>query len=175
MKGQKLRFRPRFQHCALVICALYSVLGLQMTGAAKALIGQAQSEPEIRLLVPGKPVERQIAGGESHIYRVKLTAGQFVRLIVEQKGIDVAVQLMTPEGKPLIEAEFTGPFGQESLCQEVAVGGDYRIVIRTVAATAPKGAYDAKLEVRAVAVAQDKQRIDAERLLAEAVELGKPG
>jgi hypothetical protein len=100
-------------------------------------------------LVPGQPDERALAGGESHTYQLTLAAGQFLRVIVQQKGIDVVVQLMTPDGKPLGEADFTGTSGQESLSREVAIGGDYRVVIRSVTATAVKGAYEAKVEVKA--------------------------
>src|SRR5262249_59388473 len=126
-----------------------------------------QSAQEAQTLVSGKPIEREMAGGQSHIYQIQLAAGQFVHLIVRQKGIDVAVQLMAPDNKPLAEADLTDGYGQESLCQEVAAGGDYRIVIPSAAATAPKGAYEAKLEVKPAATAQDKQRIKAEHMLAE--------
>ena len=126
-------------------------------------------------LESGRTVEREIAGGESHTYQVKLTAGQLVRITLQQKRVDVAVQLVTPDSKPLVEVNFTDGFGQESLSQDVAVGGDYRIVIRTVTATARKGAYEAKLEMKAAATAQDKQRIEAERLQAEAYKLSDRG
>jgi CHAT domain-containing protein/Flp pilus assembly protein TadD len=133
-----------------------------------AVFAPAQVTTAPPKLESGKTVEREIAVGESHTYQVKLTAGQFVRLTLQQKGIDVAVQLITPDSKTLVEVNFTDGFGQESLSQDVAVGGDYRIVIRTGTATVPKGAYEAKLELKAAANAQDKQRIEAERLLAEA-------
>ena len=135
----------------------------------------AQATQEAKKLESGQRVEREIAGGESHQFQMTLAAGQFMRLIVQQKGIDIAVRLIAPDGTPPIEAEFTGPFGLESLCQEVAVAGDYGIVIRTVAATAPKGAYEAKLELKAGATTQDKQRIEAERLLSQAGKLGERG
>src|SRR5262249_13521550 len=133
----------------------------------------AQSAQETQTLVSGKPIEREIAGGESHIYQIQLAAGQFMHLVVRQKGIDVGVQLMAPGNKPLAEANLTDGFGQESLSHEAAVGGDYRIAIRTVAAAAPIGAYEAKLEVKLAATAQDKQRIETERLLAEAGKLSE--
>src|SRR5215472_2890913 len=40
----------------------------------------------LHVLDPGKPVEREIAGGESHTYEIKLTAGQFMQVIVEEKA-----------------------------------------------------------------------------------------
>lgn len=68
----------------------------------------AQSPAEPTTLVPGQPVERQIAGGQSHAYRLTLQAGQFVRVVVEQRGIDVKLALSSPDGKPLVESDLTG-------------------------------------------------------------------
>src|SRR5689334_1515324 len=104
MKEKKSRFMPCIQYFALVMCVLSSVFGVQVTGAAKALIGQAQSEPKIRPLIPGNPVERRIVGGESHTYPIKLKAGQFLRLVVEQKGVAVTLVLISPDGGQLIES-----------------------------------------------------------------------
>jgi len=117
-----------------------------------------------------------MAGGQTHTYQITLQAGQFLRVVVEQQGIDVAVALIAPDGKQIIEVDQpTGAFGQESLSHEAAVSGDCRIIIRTVAATAPKGTYQVRLEVKTSAAAQDKQRIVAERLLVEANQSRKRG
>jgi hypothetical protein len=42
----------------------------------------AQVTQEPRKLEPSRPLERAIAGSQSHIYRIELGAGQFVRLIL---------------------------------------------------------------------------------------------
>lgn len=39
-------------------------------------------------LETGKPVEREIAGGQAHTYPIALQAGQFMRVVLEQKAID---------------------------------------------------------------------------------------
>ena len=125
-------------------------------------------------LRPGQPVEREIAGGESHTYQISLQSGQFMHVVVEQKGIDVALALIAPDGKQIAEGDlYTGAFGQEPLSHEAVVSGDYRIVVRPIAATALKSAYQVRLEVKAAATAQDKQRISAERLLAEVARLSQ--
>jgi hypothetical protein len=41
----------------------------------------------------GQAVERELKGGEGHSYHVPLTSGQYVRVVVEQKGIDVLVKV----------------------------------------------------------------------------------
>ena len=39
--------------------------------------------------------------GESHSYRITLTAGQFVNALVEQQGIDAVVTVFSPDGSQL--------------------------------------------------------------------------
>ncbi|MCU1268363.1 MAG: hypothetical protein JWM21_4681 [Acidobacteria bacterium] len=136
--------------------------------------GFAQSTPQGQSLTPGQRLEREMAGGESHTYQLKLQAGQFMRVMVEQKGVDVVVGLVAPDGRQLVEANlFSG--GQESISHEALVSGDYQIVVRAVDAKTPKGRYEVQLELKAVATTQDKQRIAAERLLAEANKLSGQG
>jgi CHAT domain-containing protein len=173
--------KPQTPQPSRLIWVIASLLVLAQPGAAtnslatNNLLRFTAVQQEIGVLEPGKAIERAIAGGESHTYKIHLTTGQFVRFIVEQKGIDVAVQLMTLDSKRLIEADFTGTVGQESLSLEVAGGGDYRIVVQTLTTAAPKGAYGVKLEVKAAATAEDRQRIEAERLLAAAFKLSEQG
>ena len=149
--------------------ALLLVLSLS-TGFAWA---QAAAEPQ--RLESGKAVEREIRGGESHSYQLPLAAGQFLRVVVEQKGIDLALTLVGPDARQVKEVNLTGAFGLESLSHEAVVGGDYRIVVRPIGANARKGAYQLRADVKAVATTQDRNRIAAERLLAEAYQLSRPG
>jgi len=115
-------------------------------------------------LEPGRPIEREIAGGESHKYKFTLQAGQFVRVVVEQKKIDVALKIAAPDGTQLIEANF-GDVGElESLSAEAAAGGEHQL---TISAKGAAGSYRVRLEVKAAASAQDKKRMTAERLLVE--------
>jgi CHAT domain-containing protein len=127
-------------------------------------------------LLPGRAIEREIAGGGQHSYQVPLTAGQFMSVVVEQKGIDVAVALFAPDGKPVAETNLTGALGRESLSYKPDAGGGYRINIRAVPADVSlKGIYEASLVVKTAATAQDNQRIAAELLLKEAAGLSAQG
>jgi len=140
------------------------------------------------VLVPGKAVEREIVSGETHIYSLSLLAGQWMHVVVEQQRIDLAVVLIAPDGRQLAEADISkATFGQEPLSYEAAVNGDYKLIVRTVAtvlyqgfyhvqseANAAQGVYRVQVAVKA-ATAQDKQRGNAERQLAEAVRLSLQG
>src|ERR1700722_16614924 len=45
-------------------------------------------------LSPGRVVERALAGGENHSYRLSLAAGQDANIVVEQRGIDTVVRIL---------------------------------------------------------------------------------
>src|SRR5262245_3929002 len=58
---------------------------------AQATAGERDAAPsaqEIISLEPGKPVERELSGGQSHSYKITLVPGQYLRIEVEQRGID---------------------------------------------------------------------------------------
>jgi hypothetical protein len=52
-------------------------------------------------LEPGKPVERELSGGQSHFYKIAMTSGRYLRITVSQRGIDALVALFTPDGKKI--------------------------------------------------------------------------
>ena len=60
------------------------------------------ASPELKLQ---EKVERALSGGEAHSYRITLGTGQYLRVVVEQKGIDVAVTLFAPNGQKLAEVD----------------------------------------------------------------------
>ena len=91
---------------------LLVILGLSTVCA------QAQVTLESRKLEAGKPIESKIAGGQSHNYRIALQAGQFMRVVLEQKAIGVALVLAAPDGKQVLEVNLTPAGGLESLSAE---------------------------------------------------------
>src|SRR5215831_3942004 len=66
-----------------------------------------QNSPEppsnVQWLAPGKGIEREMKGGETHSYLVKLRHGDFMHVEVDQRGIDVVVSLLAPDGQKLVE------------------------------------------------------------------------
>ncbi|MBO0863054.1 MAG: hypothetical protein J2P21_32080, partial [Chloracidobacterium sp.] len=55
--------------------------------------GVAPSDQEGISLEPGKPIERELSGGQSHSYIIPMNSGEYLHIVVEQRGIDVAVAL----------------------------------------------------------------------------------
>src|SRR5690242_163200 len=71
-----------------------------LSGAASA---NSSQENGAYLLVPDQPVAREMRGGEQHTFQIKLNAGEYARVVLEQKGIDVVLALSGADGKSLLE------------------------------------------------------------------------
>ena len=130
-----------------------------------------QAEADARALEPGKPIERELGVGQAHFYAFTLEPGQFIHLVVEQKSVNIALTLQSPDGSTAAETNLTPTLGRESLCYEAAAGGVYRLTVRGVAPSAPSGTYELRMDIRAVATVEDRQRLRAEQLLAVGVRL----
>ncbi|HEV2829150.1 MAG TPA: hypothetical protein VGW76_16255, partial [Pyrinomonadaceae bacterium] len=63
----------------------------------------ARIAPEVTTLELDKPVERELAGGQQHTYRIAVTQGHYVIVAVDQRGVDVSVKLSGVDGKLIAE------------------------------------------------------------------------
>src|SRR5262245_22888849 len=64
--------------------------------------GGSNEQVTTRLEV-GNVIERELAGGQKHVYQIALTGGQYAGLIIEHRGIDVVARLLRPDGKLMAE------------------------------------------------------------------------
>src|SRR5688572_15972645 len=69
-----------------------------------------QQSGDVQELRPGKPLERELAA-QPHTYQVTLAPGQFLRVEVQQKSIDVALGLIGPDGTQLVDVDLTTAVG----------------------------------------------------------------
>ncbi len=125
----KNRTRERFIQWSCMVTAL--LLCLQPAEHAHGFINQAQSD--VKQLEPGQLLERQMAGGQTHNYQIRLAAGQFMRVVVEPKGIDLSVTL-TMGGKQALSVDVARSGSLESISAEAEAGGDYRLTARALGA-----------------------------------------
>jgi CHAT domain-containing protein/Flp pilus assembly protein TadD len=137
--------------------------------------GQFVQAQEFQELEPNKPIERKITGGESHNYQIKSTIGQFFHITALQKEINVTLILSSPDGKQVTEMNFNRSGAFESLSDEAAANGNYKLTVRANNSNGLTGFYLLKLETRLVASETDKKRIAAERLMIEATVLVNQG
>jgi CHAT domain-containing protein/lipopolysaccharide biosynthesis regulator YciM len=136
----------------------------------------AKNEQDVRTLEPGKPIERELAGGQSHAYQITLAEGQFLNVTIEQRGIDVVVKLLGPDGKQIVEfdSEITKQ-GQETVTQVAEVAGNYRLNVQAKQQRAPAGGYEIRLQELRVANEKDRALQQARELNAESVRLYRTG
>jgi CHAT domain-containing protein/predicted negative regulator of RcsB-dependent stress response len=129
--------------------------------------GQTKPDAASQPLEQGKPIERELKGGEVHVYSVQLKADQFLNLIVDQRGIDVVVLLFAPDGKQLAEVDSpNGTQGPEPVSLLSKTTGDFRVEIRSLEKDAAAGRYEIKIEELRDANLQDKTNDLAARLAA---------
>src|SRR5499426_977237 len=134
--------------------------------------GAAPSAQESISLEPGKPIERELSGGQSHSYKITMISGQYSHIVVEQRGIDVAVALFTPDGKKISEADSEHLIeGSETVSAIAESSGAYLIEVRSPEKTAKAGRYEIKVEELRTASAEDKYRVAGELISREAEQL----
>lgn len=115
-------------------------LSVALTVGLPGVFAQKPSDPGPTPLDPHKPVERAMSGGDIHAYRISLEAGQFLRAVVEQRGIDVVVTVVGPAGERLAEVDSpTGTSGAETVELAVAKSGIHRLEVRPWEDPTPRG------------------------------------
>ena len=140
------------------------------------LMPQFGYSQEVTTLESGKPIERELAGGQKHSYQIVLSAGQYVMVTVEQRGIDVSVRLFGVDGKPL--ADFDAEMrlnGTEKIEFIANSAGNYRFDIEPRYKLLPSGKYEIRLEELHTATEADKSLQEARNLYAESLRLFNAG
>jgi CHAT domain-containing protein len=139
-------------------------------------LSATQETDEARYLEARDTVERELAGGERHAYRIALTAGQFMRVVVEQRGINVVLTLLAPDGSRLAEVDKSLiNAGTESLFQVAELPGDYRLEVRAWDKEAVLGRYEVRFVELREATTQDRTRAAAQKIVDEARHLSTQG
>jgi CHAT domain-containing protein len=155
---------------------LYRGLLLLLILSLMACAIAAQDSNNESALEPGKPIERELAGGQSHFYHLALTAGQYMHVVVDQRGIDVVVTLFAPNGIELIKVDSpNGTTGPEPVFWIAESSGTYRLEVSPLGKNAVAGRYQARIQELRAATAQDTNRLAAERLVNEGAQLVNEG
>jgi CHAT domain-containing protein/Flp pilus assembly protein TadD len=110
---------------------LISVSFLTQFAQSARVPGQTNNEDkrntsEVATLELGKPIDREIRGGERQTYAISLVAGQYLKVVVKATNINLGVELRLPDGKLV---PFFEPFGgqpQESVVWVARTSGFYR-------------------------------------------------
>jgi erythromycin esterase len=123
----------------------------------------------VSVLKPGKAVDRSLAGDEAHGYTISLKAGESLRVVVDQRGVDVVVSLFGPDGKSLAQVDSpNGDNGPEPVELVAPATGNYRLEVRTLEKTARRGQYQVKIE-EVLTPVQRAERLAAEKARYETI------
>ncbi|HLM56703.1 MAG TPA: CHAT domain-containing protein [Pyrinomonadaceae bacterium] len=150
---------PSAPRAALLLLSLALLPAFAFTTAR----AQAPFEPQA--------IERDITGGMVHTFRLNLKPGQFVRAVYDQRGADVVLALVGPDGRRLLKIDSpVGEWGPEPIFFEIEEAGYYTIEVRSRREWAPPGRYEFRLTARRP-TPQDLRRFPAERVFAAATAL----
>src|SRR4051794_5599776 len=130
-----------------------------------ATLNAAKSQQPNDKLLTGQPIAREMRGGEEHTYEFTLNADQYVRVVLDQKGIDVVLALSGADGKQLLEVDnnLSGTRGMEVVSLVAEVTGDYFLKVRSLEKGAAPGRYELRLDELKTATDADRTRVAAER------------
>lgn len=156
---------------------------------APYLARAAQGQPppaakDLGQLRPGETRRQEIGGGEAHAFRVPLEQGQYLRAVVTQDGIDLAVSFFVPgtdaaaagTAPAIIHMDSpNGSHGPESVSLIAPATGAYLLVVRSEERGAMPGRYEVRLEDAHAPTEADLQRVRAEAAYLEARRLRRLG
>jgi CHAT domain-containing protein/tetratricopeptide (TPR) repeat protein len=151
--------------------ARVAAFACSMTLGSSAAQSVQPAGPEATLLPADHAIERQVAHGERHRYRLAVGAGEYVHLIVEQRGIDVVAQVLGPDGA--MRAEFQDAItsdGREDIEVVADAAGTYTFSIEPAPGIIVPGAYAIRLDSRRAATAADRTLQEARTLRVSAMQ-----
>ena len=158
----------RVKHHSNALLSLLLTTGI----AASLAAAQDRSRQEERTLDPDKPVEGELKGGSTHSYSVVLGAGQYLHVMVDQRGVDLVLTLRDPTGAMLSEMDvLQWPSDMEELSYEAANTGRYIVEVRAKGPSNNSGRYEVRIQRAETTSRQNRARIAAERLYMEAIRI----
>jgi tetratricopeptide (TPR) repeat protein/CHAT domain-containing protein len=131
--------------------------------------GTIRNDQNVRTLKLGKPIKRELKAGPVHRYGFPMSAGQFLRAVVDQQGIDVVVTLIGPDGKKIVESDSpNGSQGPENIAIIATMSGNHILEIRGLEKEAPKGVYTVSIAELRSAGKKELAAVAARQVFAQA-------
>ena len=139
--------------------------------SAHQTIDQESPQTDVREIKMGEPIERQLGGGDAHSYRVILGPGKFMKILVEQRSVDLKVKLFGPAGVTLSAVDNVSMPGVETIFTVADESGPYRIEVQSSVKDAKPGKYEIRIEELREATSRDRNRVAAQKVFEEANQL----
>ena len=124
----------------------------------------AESSTDVRPLDTDTTIERGLARHKSDVYEFTLSSGQYIRIIANQKGIDVVVSVCGPDGNLVANIDrANGTQGPESVSLLAQASGTYHLRVLASQTIGDNGRYDIRIKELRDSLPSDAIRIKAER------------
>src|SRR5262245_33257992 len=146
--------------CICFLPLITATLSPQTPVGAAAVFLTQQSE-DIRMLTAEAPVERELSAGQTHSYRIALSAGDYLRVVIALRGIALKPELFSPDS-PKVVGTYQSTSGSRTVSLIAEGAGNYRLNIRPNKDDAKTGRYELKIESLRPATERDKIRVAAE-------------
>ena len=132
------------------------------------------STQEVTTLKLGEPIEREITGGQKHIYQFALTEGQYIRVEVRQLSIEVGMLLHLTDGKTIPIADIPGVMKELALGMVAESSGVYKVTVFPTS-KAPLGRYEIRIAQLRPATKNERELQEASDLFLQASGLTREG
>ncbi|HEX7139579.1 MAG TPA: tetratricopeptide repeat protein, partial [Vicinamibacterales bacterium] len=164
MKRRSIRW-----YAALAVCAAVGAGAERSHALAARQLG-------VFTLAEMEPTERSIGRREEHRYAFGLAAGEYASIVVEQRGINLNIEVRSVDGSVLgdYDDEITR-VGREQVDVVADRAGSYTLVIRPSSGMIEPGSYVIKVTDRHPASADERSLEEARKLSAAAERLDDQG
>lgn len=150
----------------IALCVFFPPALVTTHGKGVPVTYQCQSG--ITTLSLGVPVDCDIKGSETHSYGIEMSAGDYARIKVQRKGIDLIVNVSSPGSPNTTPYESpAGPQSPMSFSIIATAAGIHTVALHPIEKWVAAGNYRITLEVLGAPSSQDQKRINAERKVAE--------
>ena len=144
-----------------------AVFRLGLLAVLAAVFLGAKAEPPGTPLHDGLTLEREIRSGETHAYLVDLQAGQYLRVVLQEHGINLIAKLLRPD-KTVVSGSDRLTDDTEDLAIVAEAPGLYRVAVTAFPNQRLPGRYHLRVAGPREAAAEDRSRAEAVRLFWEA-------
>jgi CHAT domain-containing protein/tetratricopeptide (TPR) repeat protein len=171
----------KFQALAGAVAGLWLSLSFAFPGIAQTNTTTSKNQPEVnfsetlkaaQVLERGKPLEREMGGETTHLYRVTLESAQYLRIAVEPRGLVLSARVLSADKVKILDLVApSAPQDATRLSFIAKNSGQYLIELSAGKNTKTTGRYEIRIEDLRQATVEDSDRVTAENSFAEAISL----
>lgn len=126
----------------------------------------------VPIIGPGEIVDKELAGSQVEAFQIPLEAGQYMRVVAQQYGIEAKLTILTPDGRAAGEMESPyGIYAIQSVSTVAQKKGSFRIEVHADSDNKTVGRFSLRVEELRMQRPSDISRIQAEQSFVQARKL----